>query len=139
MLYVMTRDVLPLIRAKTPGTKIFVIGGVLEWGDSLGGKKGSLLLSMFHYWRKYGVLPPEYMKFGLSPTVHPEDSDAIRKIEGLGVTYLSSYKALCNAEGCLTRVGPLPTDLTAVDHGHLSKAGATYLIHNLADRIFREE
>jgi peptidoglycan/LPS O-acetylase OafA/YrhL len=41
--------------------------------------------------------------------------------------YISVIDALCNDQGCLTRVGPRPADMMAVDYGHLMTPSAQYL------------
>jgi hypothetical protein len=51
-----------------------------------------------------------------------------------GVTYLSVKDALCDADGCLTAVGPdLANDIVVWDYGHLTPAAAQYLTHGLIE------
>jgi hypothetical protein len=48
------------------------------------------------------------------------------------VTYMSLKDFLCNAQGCLIKVGPdLGTDLISVDYGHFTKAGAIFVTNGL--------
>ena len=51
--------------------------------------------------------------------------------------YFSVKDALCNADGCLTRVGSNPaTDLIVWDYGHLTQAGSDYVVsHGLGDLL----
>jgi peptidoglycan/LPS O-acetylase OafA/YrhL len=54
-----------------------------------------------------------------------------------GYSYFSTRDVLCNINGCLTRVGShLATDLVAWDYGHLTQAGADYVVnHGLGDLL----
>jgi peptidoglycan/LPS O-acetylase OafA/YrhL len=45
-----------------------------------------------------------------------------------GVQFISLKDALCNEQGCLTKVGTdFPNDLIVMDYGHLTKNGAAYI------------
>jgi len=50
-----------------------------------------------------------------------------------GGEYLSARKVFCNADGCLTRIGDDPANLTTWDYGHLTTVAARYLASRLAD------
>ncbi len=121
------KETVEAIQSASPATKIIVLGPVPNW-------KTSLAREMFAYWRKSfpAALPPQYMDSGLDQEIAGWDSFLESEVPKLGVTYLSAYKVLCNAEGCLTRVGPKSSDLTAVDYGHLSPNGAIYLVDHIA-------
>jgi hypothetical protein len=129
------RSIIPQIKSKSPNTKIIILGSVPQWG----GWDDGLPRSLYRYWKKNGKsdLPPLMMKYGLSENVVPEETGFLEEFKKLGVTYISIYNTLCNSKGCLTRVGPKPTDLTAIDLGHLSKAGSEYLIAHIADSILK--
>jgi peptidoglycan/LPS O-acetylase OafA/YrhL len=53
-----------------------------------------------------------------------------------GVEYISARNVLCNADGCLTRVGPTADDVVATDIVHLSEHGSIFLVDAIADRLF---
>lgn len=44
------------------------------------------------------------------------------------INYISPRHILCNAEGCLTRLGDNNESLTAWDYGHLTEKGSEYLV-----------
>ena len=49
-----------------------------------------------------------------------------------GVTYLSPKDLLCDADGCLTAVGPdLGSDMTVWDYGHLTLAASSFVVRSL--------
>jgi len=58
-----------------------------------------------------------------------------KRIEKLGSTFISSWDVLCNAQGCLTRVGANPTDLVANDSQHLTAAGSIYLLNAVRTQL----
>jgi hypothetical protein len=51
-----------------------------------------------------------------------------------GVEYVSAWHTLCNAEGCMTRVGP--SDVITTDMVHLSDAGSIFLIGAIGGNLF---
>jgi len=54
-----------------------------------------------------------------------------------GYHYFSVKDVLCNADGCLTRVGSnMATDLVVWDYGHLTQTGSDYVVnHGLRELI----
>ncbi|MDB5638278.1 MAG: hypothetical protein JWP51_3186 [Bradyrhizobium sp.] len=53
-----------------------------------------------------------------------------------GVEYISARHALCNPEGCLTRVGPTANDVVTTDIVHLSDAGSSFLVEAIGKELF---
>jgi hypothetical protein len=53
-----------------------------------------------------------------------------------GARFVSAYAVLCNAEGCLERLGPTHKDIVQVDLTHFSAAGSWYFVSHIADKIF---
>jgi hypothetical protein len=53
----------------------------------------------------------------------------------LGIEYISTRKTFCNDDGCLARIGPNGSQLTAFDPGHLTVPGAIFLASHTLDRI----
>jgi hypothetical protein len=52
-----------------------------------------------------------------------------------GAEFVSAWDALCNAEGCLTRLGDGASDIAASDQVHLTEKGSAFLIQSIIDRI----
>jgi peptidoglycan/LPS O-acetylase OafA/YrhL len=52
-----------------------------------------------------------------------------------GARYISPMEALCNAEGCLVRVGDEPGDLMQFDDNHLSVAGSKFFVRSIARQV----
>jgi len=42
---------------------------------------------------------------------------------------------MCNADGCLTRIGDMPEDITASDQVHLTEKGSALLIQSIIDQV----
>ncbi|MGC0152410.1 acyltransferase family protein [Chromobacterium vaccinii] len=124
------RQTISQIHSVSPDSRVVVLGPVPNWTQDLA-------RAMFDYWKHTPgqPLPPQYMRYNLKPDIEQWDAFMARQVPTLGATYLSAYQALCNANGCLTRTGPKPSDLTAVDYGHLSPAGSIYLISKLAPTL----
>jgi hypothetical protein len=45
---------------------------------------------------------------------------------------------MCNAEGCLTRIGDSAADISASDQIHLTEKGSEFLINSVIDRVLGE-
>ena len=57
----------------------------------------------------------------------------MRKISAsLGIEYVSARDALCNNDGCMTRIGE---SLVAGDGIHLTPAGSTFLVNSIAPEL----
>jgi peptidoglycan/LPS O-acetylase OafA/YrhL len=56
-----------------------------------------------------------------------------------GVEYISAWRALCDGEGCLTRVGPTADDVVTTDIVHLSDAGSKFLIEAIEGSLFHPQ
>jgi hypothetical protein len=48
------------------------------------------------------------------------------------------WDALCNADGCLTRIGDSAKYISASDQVHLTEKGSEFLIHAIIDRLLGE-
>ena len=53
-----------------------------------------------------------------------------------GVEYISAWHALCNPDGCLTRVGPAASDVIVSDIVHLTDAGSVFLVDVVKGDLF---
>jgi hypothetical protein len=53
-----------------------------------------------------------------------------------GARFLSISRAMCDAQGCLTRAGPAATDFVATDATHLSPAGASFVVERIEAELF---
>lgn len=93
------------------------------------------------------ILNEEYLRFGqVAPTrmftglehesIQLDDSMKLTSAK-LGIPYYSLKDVLCNAQGCMTRVGDdLPEELIVYDESHLTAVGAGYLVGSgLGQRI----
>jgi peptidoglycan/LPS O-acetylase OafA/YrhL len=119
------------IGGASPKSRIVVVGPVPEWNRTL-------LNSMIRYWQTMHALAPEYMSYGLRTETPEWDAYFKSEMRKIGVSYISALDVMCNTQGCLTRVGPGATDLTAVDSGHLTKPASEYFVNKTAARMFTD-
>jgi hypothetical protein len=96
-------------------------------------------------WWKRG-LPNEVLRhFMLHDDLVPERSDRAEpdksaatlraKLVPLGAEFISVWDVMCNAEGCLTRIGDTAKDISASDQVHLTEKGSEFLIEGIIDRV----
>jgi peptidoglycan/LPS O-acetylase OafA/YrhL len=57
------------------------------------------------------------------------------KVVPVGAEFISVWDAMCNADGCLTRIGETAGDISATDQVHLSEKGSVFLIQSIIERI----
>jgi len=76
---------------------------------------------------------PERLETGLAPGIADLDASMqqLPTQVPIPVRYVSAWKTLCTADGCLARVGDKPESITSWDYGHLTTAGAAYLARRL--------
>ena len=105
---------------------IVVLGPAAQWREKL----PQNLLRLYHA-AAYRQAPVR-TRFGLEPSAAILDRSLATALAGRpGVRYFSTYGALCDAAGCLTRIGNDPQALTTWDYGHLTTPGATYVARRL--------
>jgi peptidoglycan/LPS O-acetylase OafA/YrhL len=107
--------------------RIVILGAPPLW-------KRTLPLSLVNYYRFRHVIADR-----IASGVSGADGDA--KMEAFsraaGVEYISAWRALCDREGCLTRVGTAASDVVTTDIVHLSDAGSKFLVNAIEGRLFR--
>ena len=101
--------------------KIVVLGPPPSWD------RGGLSANVLDYYFEYGwALIPPRSKYRL--VLGDYDERMRRLAEKEGVQFISVQKVLCNADGCLTRIGPGDSQLTAFDGGHLTVPGSIFVM-----------
>ncbi len=96
-------------------------------------------------WWKRG-LPNEVLRFFLlHHRLIPERSDRAaanssaarlrEKLVPLGAEFISAWEAMCNADGCLARVGDTAKDLSASDQVHLTEKGSVFLVQSVIGSV----
>lgn len=112
--------------------KIIIAGPVPRWVDAL----PKLLYRQFSSDPLHRI--PQRMAFGLYDGNEKLDTQWRKVADKLSVDYVSSMNVLCNADGCMTRVGENADQLTAWDFGHLTSAGSVFLVDRIFPSLFSE-
>ena len=105
--------------------RVVILGPVPVW-------KRTLPHTLVNYYRLERTIP-ERLASGVSGPADDDRMMAFSKAEG--VEYISAWRTLCNAGGCLTRSGPTASDILATDIVHLSDQGSRYLIGAISDQL----
>ena len=108
---------------------ILVVGPVPGW-------RNGLRVSLQQYYVDHEVVPRR-METGLQLN-HQLDSELREQSRLAGAFYVSPMEAMCNGDGCITRVGDGPKDIVARDGTHLTVAGSIYLIDRFPSALFVE-
>jgi peptidoglycan/LPS O-acetylase OafA/YrhL len=66
------------------------------------------------------------------------DAKLRTNLEPLGAEFISVWDLMCNAQGCLTRIGDQAGDIIASDQVHLTERGSVFLIQSVIDRLLGE-
>ncbi len=120
------RETIAQIRAVTPG-HIVILGPVPVW-------KRTLPTALVNAYRFRHVIA-DRIRSGVSGPDSDVRMEAFSK--AVGVEYISAWRALCNTEGCLTRLGSDAKDVVTTDQVHLSDAGSVFLIDQIARSLFQ--
>jgi len=108
------------------GARVVVLGPVPFW-------KRGLPNEVLRYWLLHHSLIP----------VRSQEADADRNVDDrlraavvpAGAEFVSARDRLCNAEGCLARLGDQASDITASDQGHLTEIASEFLIASIIDKV----
>ncbi|MCS4293848.1 peptidoglycan/LPS O-acetylase OafA/YrhL [Comamonas sp. BIGb0152] len=116
------------LRTVSPVSSIVVIGPAPNWSVSLQKNLIEFISDQAEF--------PRYMQHGLSANETQWDAYFSSHLQKTGITYLSALDEFCTPAGCLTSVDGTIQGMTAVDWGHLTKAGSLYLAEKIAPHIF---
>lgn len=114
---------------KQIGARVVVLGPVPLWRRGLPNE-------VMRYFMLHQRLIPEHYD-GAAPNGY--DAAMREKLVPLGAEFVSARDALCDASGCLTRVGDSAADLAASDQVHLTEKGSEYLVASVIDRLLGGE
>jgi len=128
------------------------------WGGSLDGVDETIkalqqqtsariiVLGSVPWWKR--GLPNEVLRyFMLHHRLIPERSDRAEadssgprlraKLAPLGAEFISVWDTMCNADGCLARIGDTAKDISASDQVHLTEKASVFLIQSIIDRVLQ--
>ena len=108
------------------GARVVVLGPVPVWKRGLPGE-------VLRYYMLHHRLIPERSSQAVSSNWY----DAIMRAKLLpsGAEFISASDALCNADGCLTRIGDTARDISASDQVHLTEKGSIFLVQSIIDAL----
>ncbi|WP_247522025.1 acyltransferase family protein [Bradyrhizobium sp. 190] len=118
-----------VVALKQSGVRVVVLGPVPFW------RRGLPNEVMRYFMLHHRLIPERYD--GAAPSGY--DAIMREKLGPLGAEFISARDALCNAEGCLTRVGGGASDITVSDWVHITEKGSEYLIAAVIDRLLAGE
>ena len=112
---------------KQTGARVVVLGGVPYW-------RAGLQNVMVRHYMLHQSLVPTRLAAGVSFD-SGYDNVMRQRLVPLGAEFISARDVLCNAGGCLTRLGDSAADLVTIDQVHLSEKGSEFLIGAIIDRV----
>lgn len=112
--------------------KIVLLGPPATWvGEGLSAN----VLEYFYQNGSRALLPARTKYRSREDWTRPLDEFLQQRAEELGIEYISARKIMCNDDGCLARIGPNGSELTAFDTGHLTVPGSIFLVGSILDRL----
>ena len=112
------------LKAQT-GARVVVLGSVPWW------KRGLPNEVLRHFMLHHGLIPERSNR----AEVDKSGATLRAKLVPLGAEYISVWDAMCNADGCLTRIGDSVRDISASDQVHLTEKGSEFLIEAIIGRL----
>jgi peptidoglycan/LPS O-acetylase OafA/YrhL len=110
------------------GARVVVLGSVPWW-------KRGLPNEVLRYFMLHHRLIPERSARAEADGSGPKLRD---KVVASGAEFISVWDVMCNADGCLTRIGDTAGDISATDQVHLTEKGSVFLVQSIIDRILDE-
>jgi hypothetical protein len=59
------------------------------------------------------------------------------KLVPLGAEFISVWDTMCNAEGCLARIGDTAKDISASDQVHLTEKASVFLVQSIIGNVLQ--
>jgi hypothetical protein len=87
---------------------------------------------LHHYMLHHRLIPERTFDAVLH---HWKDAQLRDALLARGAEFISASDVMCNAEGCLTRIGDQASDVTASDAIHLTEKGSIFLVDAIIDRL----
>lgn len=130
----------PILREDLPRTvarlkamnvpKIVLMGSPPVWEGA------GLSVNVLKYYRENGaVLPVRSFYRSMDEWVRGRDALLETLSRELGIQYVSIRRIFCDDSGCLTRIGPDGSELTAFDAGHLTVPASIFLASHILDTL----
>jgi peptidoglycan/LPS O-acetylase OafA/YrhL len=107
--------------------RVVVLGPLPFWRRSVPNEV--LRFYMMHH----RLVPPRVIGVARSDSAY--DNLMREKLLPLGAEFISAREEMCNAEGCLIRVGDSAGDIIISDQAHLTEKGSDFLIGAIIDRV----
>jgi peptidoglycan/LPS O-acetylase OafA/YrhL len=133
----------PILREDLPRTvarlKALYVSKIVLLGPPPGWQAG-LPTTVLNYYQQTGAVLPIRTFYGSTDEwVRGRDALLASLSRELGIQYVSVRNVFCNEEGCLTRIGPDASQLTAFDAGHLTVPASIFLASHVLDDILGDE
>jgi peptidoglycan/LPS O-acetylase OafA/YrhL len=130
----------PVLREDLPRTvallKAMNIAKIVLMGPPPSWQGVGLSANVLDYYRQTGsVLPARTFYRSTDEWTRGRDALLQELSRELGIQYISARNIFCNDSGCLSRIGPNDSELTAFDPGHLTLPGAIFLAAQTLDSI----
>lgn len=118
-------DLVSTLKQRTQA-RIVVLGPVPVW------RRGLPNEVLRHYLLHHELLPE---RASGAVSSNWQDAQIRRRLEPLGAVFVSTWDALCDARGCLTRIGPTAGDLAYSDSVHLMESASVLLVSKVIDEV----
>ncbi|WMT74875.1 acyltransferase family protein [Bradyrhizobium sp. Ash2021] len=106
--------------------RVVVLGGVPAW-------RRGLPSEVLHYFMLHRRLIPA--RSNAAAQSNGYDAVMRAKLVPLGAEFISASDALCDEDGCVTRIGDSAGDISTSDQVHLTEKGSEYLVNAVIDRL----
>ncbi|MEH2564499.1 acyltransferase family protein [Bradyrhizobium sp. AZCC 2289] len=106
--------------------RVVVLGGVPAW-------RRGLPSEVLHYFMLHRRLIPA--RSNAAAQSNGYDAVMRAKLVPLGAEFISASDALCDEDGCVTRIGDSAGDISTSDQVHLTEKGSEYLVNTVIDRL----
>jgi peptidoglycan/LPS O-acetylase OafA/YrhL len=107
--------------------RVVVLGPLPFWRRSVPNE-------VMRYYMLHHTLVPTRLA-GVARSDSQYDNLMREKLGPLGAEFMSAREEMCNAKGCLIRIGDSADDIIISDQAHLTEKGSEFLIGAIIDRV----
>jgi len=112
--------------------KIVMLGPIATWkGDGLAAN----VLDYYFESGTHSVLPERTLYRSNDDWTRALDTFMRAQARDVGIEYISTRDVMCDDDGCLARIGPNGSELTAYDGGHLTVPGSVFLARHILGNL----
>jgi hypothetical protein len=115
---------------KQTRARVVVLGPVPVWRRGLPNE-------VLRYFMLHRSLIPERFPSAVSSNWY--DAIMRARLVPAGAEFISAWEAMCNASGCVTRIGDTAADISSSDRVHITEKASVFLVRSIIGKVLGDQ